>query len=383
MKILVGNNFLRKTGGTENYTYTLALELKRKGHNVEYFTFERGEISSLLEKAGIPFMSGERYDLILANHYTVVEKLCPYGYIIQTCHGYIPLLEQPSSLADAFVSISSEVRDHLQSKGYDSTIIMNGIDCNRFRPERPVSPSLTSVLSLCQSDVANDFIRKCCESIGVKFLCSNKHTDNVWSIEKMINQCDLVIGLGRSAYDAMACGRCVLSYDFRDYMGEFLGDGMLTPDNIQESLYCNCSGRGGRKKYDEKSFIEELGKYSPELANWSREFALKNLNIEKVVQQYISIYEHLEYKREFIALKSRMGELMDKHLHELQAAHESNQQQKEEIVNLQHRLDEMGQQMNDLRSVFAVKSKKHLQAIRLLLWLSIMLIVILLLLVLV
>ena len=87
MKILLGNNHLAKTGGTENYTFALALELKRQGHEVEYFTFEKGEISSLLEDKDIPFLSGNHYDLILANHNTVVEKLWTYGYLIQTCHG--------------------------------------------------------------------------------------------------------------------------------------------------------------------------------------------------------------------------------------------------------------------------------------------------------
>lgn len=65
MRILVGNNHLQKTGGTENYTYTLALELKRLGHEVEYFTFEKGEISDKLEQQGVPFMSWEYYDLML------------------------------------------------------------------------------------------------------------------------------------------------------------------------------------------------------------------------------------------------------------------------------------------------------------------------------
>jgi glycogen synthase len=41
MRILLANNHLMKTGGTENYIYALAVELKRRGHDVEYFTFKR------------------------------------------------------------------------------------------------------------------------------------------------------------------------------------------------------------------------------------------------------------------------------------------------------------------------------------------------------
>lgn len=311
MKILLGTHYLAKTGGTESYTYALAMELKRLGHDVEYFAIIKGEVSSMLEDKGVPYMSSEHYDLILANHYTVVEELWTYGYIIQTCHGNIAELEQPSPFADAFVSVSEEVRDHLQSRGFQSFVIPNGIDCNRFFPRKPVSQKLTTVLSLCQSEKANGFIRKCCESANIKFLQSNKYTDNVWSVEELINQSDLIIGLGRSAYDAMACGRAALVYDYRDYMGESLGDGMLTPENIQNSMYCNCSGRASRIHYDEKSFIAEMQKYSLELAAWSREYVLKKLNIEVAVRKYLDIYNGIEYREEFQSVKPRLSKALE------------------------------------------------------------------------
>ena len=308
MKILLGTHYLAKTGGTENYTYALAMELKRLGHDVEHFGIVRGKVSSLLEEQGIPFMSANHYDLILANHNTVVEKLWPYGYIIQTCHGTIPELEQPSPFADAFVGVSEEVKEHLRSQGFEATVIPNGIDCKRFYPKKPVSQTLTTVLSLCQSDIANDFIRKCCEQANVKFLHCNKYQNNVWSIEDVINQSDLVVGLGRSAYDAMACGRAVLVYDYSEkYMSEFLGEGMLTPENIEKSMSCNCTGKASRIKYDEQSFIAEMQKYSPDLAVWSREYALENLNIEVAAKKYLAVYESLsDYKQEFGRLKTRM-----------------------------------------------------------------------------
>lgn len=371
MKILVGNNHLAKTGGTENYTYTLAVELKRKGHDVEYFTFERGEVASLLEAEGIPFMSASHYDLILANHNTVIEKLWTCGYIIQTCHGSIPALEQPSPLADAHVAVSEEVKEHLQGKGFQAAaVIPNGIDCKRFCPRTPVAQTLTTVLSLCQSDVANDFIRKCCERAGVQFLQSNKFTDNVWKVEELINKSDLVVGLGRSAYDAMACGRCVLVYDYREYMGEFLGDGMLTPETIGRSITCNCSGRASRLHYDEQAFIREMQKYSPELAAWSREFALANLNIEQAADKYLSIRRGADYGQEYDSLKLRLKDIVEGLRKEKEATLDANRQQGEQIAACQ-------QQLSDSQAAYVAKGRKHLRAIRLLLWLNIALLLLL------
>ena len=368
MKILLGNNHLAKTGGTENYTFTLALELKRQGHEVEYFTFEKGEVSSLFEENGIPFMSAHHYDLILANHNTVVEKLWTYGYLIQTCHGYIPLLEQPSPFADAHVSVSEEVREHLLRNGYQSTVIPNGIDCNRFMPKTPVSEKLTTVLSLCQSETANAFIQKCCEACGVKFLQSNKHTDNVWSVEDIINKSDLVVGLGRSAYDAMACGRCVLVYDYREYMGEFLGDGMLTPESIGKSMLCNCSGRSGRLKYDEQTFIKEMQKYTPELAAWNREYALENLNIEKVAVTYLNLFRAGHMSKDNCDLKLHLKKILETSQEEKHTLQKENKLLEKQVADLQ-------QQLAETQNFYLSKGRKHLRAIRALLWLSIALII--------
>ncbi len=352
MKILLGTHYLAGTGGTENYTYALGVELKRLGHDVEHFAIVRGKTSILLEEKGIPFMSGEQYDLILANHTTVVEKLWPYGFIIQTCHGNIAELEQPSPYADLHVAVSEEVREHLQSKGYQTAaIIANGIDLGRFYPKKPVSPTLQTVLSLCQSDTANDFIRRCCEQENIRFLQSNKFTDNVWSVEDLINESDLVIGLGRLVYDAMACGRAVLVYDFREYMGEFLGDGMLTPESISRSMLCNCSGRASRLKYDEQAFINEMRKYSPELAAWSREYALKNLKIETAVEKYLDVYRNADIKRCYGAYKVRLFGNTDK---------EHRKQMQELLAHGQ-------QQVANLRAYYEAKSRKHFHAIRALL----------------
>ena len=372
MKILLGTHYLAKTGGTESYTFALAMELKRLGHDVEHFAIIRGEVSAMLEEKGVPFLSSDHFDLILANHYTVVEKLWPLGYVVQTCHGNIAELEQPSPYADAYVAVSEEVRKHLQSKGFQAAaVIANGIDCNRFFPKKPISQTLQTVLSLCQSDEANDFIRKCCEQANIRFLQSNKFTDNVWSIEDLINESDLVIGLGRSAYDAMACGRAVLVYDFRQYMGEFLGDGMLTPDSIERSLRCNCSGRANRLKFDEQTFIKEMQKYSPELGSWSREFALKNFNIEKAVEAYMDIYKGIDFKQELVALKKQMLDLKNTSARELEAVLDNN-------TKLQEQFAEQQQQAASLLASYEAKSRKHLRAIRALIWLSVALTVIIL-----
>ena len=298
MKILVGNNHLQRTGGTESYTYALATELKNLGHEVEYFTFVKGEVSDIFEQEGIPFMSQSSYDLILANHTTVVEKLHRYGYIIQTCHGTKPILEQPSPFADAHISVTGEIQEYLKTKGIQSTILHNGIDCKRFFPQKPISQHLSCVLSLSQSDKLNHFIKDCCDTMGIKFISCNKFSDNVWEIERKINEADLVVGIGRSLYDAMACGRCVISYDNRRYIKESIGDGYIDSNNIERAIFHNCSGRGIRKTFTKEQFIEELKKYNPGDGAWARQYALEHLNMAHSAAIYLSYYD--KYQQDIV-----------------------------------------------------------------------------------
>ena len=76
MNILIANNQLSYTGGTEKYTFALGEELKRRKFNVEYFTFKKGQMSRIIEeKLQIPFFNGRNYDLILANHNSTINKL--------------------------------------------------------------------------------------------------------------------------------------------------------------------------------------------------------------------------------------------------------------------------------------------------------------------
>lgn len=303
LNILVANQHLKRTGGTENYTYALALALKRLGHNVDYFCFDKGEVSDRLEESGIPFLSRHFYDLILANHIYPVRYLRFRGIIVQTSHGLLPELEQPSEYADYHVAVSAEIQNYINSLGFRCELINNGIDCSRFSPINKLSNKLTKVLSLCQSERANNIIKGCCEELKVSFVSLNKFTDNVWNVEKYINEVDLVIGIGRSLYDSMACGRCVISFDYRDYMDHPMGSGYLNGTNIQNSIYHNCTGREREGHYMTKDdLIKEMLKYDPTDGEWARQYSLSNLNIDRVVNRYLSFYSRKRVVLKYIKL---------------------------------------------------------------------------------
>jgi glycosyltransferase involved in cell wall biosynthesis len=290
--ILVANNHLVQVGGSETFTYTMIKELLSRDFDVEYFALVRGDFSEKLEKElNVKFKSKKKYDLILANHNTCVEALMGYGFIIQTCHGIYPQLEQPSICANFHVAISQEVQNHLAIKGFVSVIIMNGIDNSKFYSKKSINKELKNVLSLCQSEEANLFLKKICNNLNLKFTSIDKNSNPTWNIEDVINDSDLVIGLGRSAYEAMACGRPVIVFDKRAY-SESYADGYVT-NKLATSIINNCSGRFYKIKITDEIMVQELSKYNAADGEILRQYILDNMTVKFAVERYLNLFDSL------------------------------------------------------------------------------------------
>ncbi len=295
MRILVGNNTFSSPGGSETYNYALIEELVSLGHSVEAVArFGPGIVSEKINELGVPVYFEpvrNQYDLILLSHSSSIEMTKKArGFKVQTCHGIYPKLEQPVFGLDRYISISEEVQMHLAIKGFVSSIIRNGVDCNRFNSNKPINSKLTNVLSLAQHEEANRIIRGACDLIGCNLITCNKFTNWRWDIETLISEADLVITLGRGAYESMASGRNVLVFDCRDYQKtSYLGDGVITTDNVYDLIKNNCSGRFSKRQFTSESLANEMMLYSKDNGDKLRQFALGNLNIKDVAQQYIDL----------------------------------------------------------------------------------------------
>lgn len=292
--ILIATDRLTQYSGTETYTYALIEELvKRDKYHIEYFTLNKGFLSDKIEKDfNIRFCSKKKYDLILANHHTCVDYLYRKGFIIQTCHGIYPQLEQPSPKADAYVAISQEVQEYLAFKNLPSLIILNGINLKRFDIKEKISSKVQTILSLCHSIEANNLIREICMEKGLEYIEAFKYKDPVWDVENKINQADLVIGIGRSAYEAMACGRPVIIYDKRSYFSPY-GDGYIK-NILGLSIQHNCSGRYSKRLMTKIDILNEIQKYNPEDSIFFRNFAERELNIKYQTDKYLEFYAALK-----------------------------------------------------------------------------------------
>ena len=191
-----------------------------------------------------------------------------------------------------YVAISEEVKNHLFSCGFNSIIIHNGVDCERFSPKKKINENVKKILSLTQSDYLNDMLKRVCTKMNIELICLNKFINPIFNVEDVINEVDLVISLGRGTFESMACGRNVIILDKRPYVDRPpIGDGIVTRENIDNYIKNNCSGRFTNKVFGEVEIEAEIQKYDYRLGEFCREYALENFNIKKQVNKYISLIQ--------------------------------------------------------------------------------------------
>lgn len=297
MRILVADYELpNHPGGAENYSVAIIEQLVNLGHHVDSLSINPlGKLAQLINKLGVNTYThipkGSEYRLILASHKPTVQyirQLGIKGFLVQTCHGNNDANEPED--ADAFVSVSQEIKNRLQQKNIKSTLILNGINCDKFYPKIPISHKPERILSLCQSKKANKLIEEACQRIDATFRYRNKFFNPTFDIQDEINHADLVVTLGRGAYEAMSCGRSVVIFDQRSYMSdEPIGDGIIKPEYIEQLIKYNCSGRCLNRTFNVEGLINEFKQHDYYLGNFGRSYALKNLNIKTQVNKYLEL----------------------------------------------------------------------------------------------
>lgn len=262
MKILLTNNHLERLGGSETWVYTMAQELKRRGHQVGVYTKVKGFVSDLLKD--LLDDEPKDYDLALINHNSCIGVDAKYK--IFTSHGTVPELERPVEGADYYVAVNENVAEKYNLK----TIIKNPIDTELFKPTSEIKDKPETILAITDVKVELPNV-----------IYPNRYSMNM---PEMINRADLVISMGRGALEAMSCGRNVITWDKRPYW-EARGDGYL--DDFSK-LKGNVAGQYARTDIN---LEEEIKKYNKEQGKLNREYILENHDVRKIVDKYLEIYE--------------------------------------------------------------------------------------------
>jgi CheY-like chemotaxis protein len=300
MKILLVNHTLAYYAGSETFTYALALELTRLGHDVTCFSPRLGKLAERLAEQGIPVVGdladGPDHVDIIHSHHRHESLLAfaryPHTPMILVCHGVLPWQEQPLKARlniHRYVAVSEEIRDHLiRDHGIaagDIVILRNGVDLERFdcRVSIAPRPRQALVLSNYMPDSQRELVRRVCGRLGIAVREIGR-SRSVWNVEEEINRADVVFGLGRSALEAMACKRVVVVYDYNG------GDGLVTPGRFALLRRRNFSGRTFGKLYTEEELAEEILAYDPAIPEELYVSIKAEHDLRRMARQYTALY---------------------------------------------------------------------------------------------
>lgn len=283
MKILLTNFTLGSLGGTQTWVQTMAKELAELGHRIYLFAGD-GDYKVIATEY-TKFDPEIEYDLALINHNTCLSAMegVKIKKKIFTSHGILPELEQPIEGADIYVGVSEEVQANLEKQGYPAYVIRNPIDLtlylsNRMFTHFPQPLRKVMYMSNYQGGVL-DVIKEACANAGLELQVYGKN--NTVPALGAIQQADLVIGLGRTAYEAMACNKNVIVFDYNG------ADGFVTPESMIEFRKNNCSGRRYGIKLNANDLQQLFKKYDHKLQ--LRKYIEENNDVKKIVRQYLDL----------------------------------------------------------------------------------------------
>lgn len=286
MNILIALGHNRLTG-VSTFCYTLAQRLKQVGHNISFFLLRRETNNNLFENQCLQI--GPIYNHLNPpiNDYDVIffsDNLCQTvlkkytGQKMFIIHGFgestfVPNLNEEIDLISISPFLTRYYTEKYKDLNIKVTYFPNIIDFNLYFIKKPISSTLKKVLihdyrsGMKYKTIFEDLSKELKFELNIH--CSPN--EYIWNMCDIINDHDLVIGYGRSIYEAMACGRNIIVF------GKNGGDGFIDEFSFNESFDRNCSGwgihnleapiiGGDNNKLKEKLRLELL-KYSPNLSD--------------------------------------------------------------------------------------------------------------------
>lgn len=289
--------------GSETWTRTLALELKRQGHEVECYSTILGVIAQQLKKEGVECYSEipkKQYDAIISNHYEITKALrgaFSDTPIVSTIHGILHKLDKrilpeypAAGAADLFVAVSEEVQKKLKDDyGLDSVIIRNFFEINPGHlNERPKKILFNSNYNK-KTDPLVEAVWQVAQHYEAEFLALGELFYATPNIGAAIADSDIVFGIGRSVLEGVAQGKLGVVH------GRWGTGGVVCQENIERLRWFNFSGRNNQDQWLSKDeLISEIDKYYNQInAGWAVAYMRQNHNVVTAAQEYIKLCESL------------------------------------------------------------------------------------------
>lgn len=333
LNILVGNNTLDITAGSETATLTLAAEFIRLGHSVTGYSPQLGFIALEMEKLGISCISelktdkpnlkfelGLKEDLdlkpdvIICSHYGISKSLraaFPTTPMIVTVHGILHKNPETNEIwpehpyldgkVDQFIATSPEVQGLLLGVyNLDAEVIFNAFNLEKFKWE-PILPRGEDLkydkpkMFLINTNYAGaeseevKIIKDVATHYGAQVKAVGGNFAPSWNIEDVIKDCDVVVGMGRSLLEGFCMGKIALCN------GRWGTGGVVTAESYKAISETNFSGRNSQGKLATPDEIVQMidAALNPDQLVWQLKTVAENHDVRVAAQKYLTIAEKL------------------------------------------------------------------------------------------
>lgn len=317
MKILLTNIWLHHRGGTEVYVRDLAIELHRRGHQVEVFTPMLGPVSESIQFEGIHTCDNPEEltlepDLIHGHHFgPTMEVLNRFRDVpaIYVLHDKRYQGDTPphSRRILRFVAVDAICRQKLIDFGVSSksiTTLLNWVDTTKFKQRDVFSdiPAKALVLSNYAKKDPDNYVHRvleACKECGIPVdVIGLGFGTNTNSPQDELLKYDLIFAKGKSAIEALASGAGLIVCDFHG-----LG-GMVQPDNYEFFRANNFGMNTMKQPHDVNAIVAEIGKFNAlnnkHLSNRIRKEADLSTYVDALLRLYQKAIRTYKVKKFFI-----------------------------------------------------------------------------------
>lgn len=291
--------------GVSTFNVALAEQLRRHGHQVAIAILRKETPYPLLQQklaeakllaTSDPRTNSSHTHRVYSDVLTLREDARFSGKRLFVAHGLGEELLEPTAQdaekIDHLFCVSPFMHRHYAAKfpQLSSSFLPNLVDTDRFAfaPTRP-AVKMALVNDRRTSNAYLDHLLALSKRLRILFVPVSELNFgySVWEMEKVLARFDLVLAYGRSAYEAMSCGRNVIVF------GQNGGDGFVSPASFPAMFDRNCSGWGTRKLSMSapdvwERLAEELARFDPAAGAANRQLAIEHVGAARAVERFLA-----------------------------------------------------------------------------------------------
>lgn len=241
MELVLATHKLADPGGAQTYAVTVAEQLARLGHSVTLYTRELGAVAELARERALRVtarsdeLPGDADGVITGVDRSLTLELAaryPQAARVFVVHGsedvHLPPPVPGAVVATIVLNDLHATRAAACAGAGEVVRMRQPVDLRRFSPcgrprERPARVLLLG--NYHQSSAGRvQMLREAWAEAGLEWLEAGGDTQTL-DVPKAIAEVDVVVGYGRSALEAMACGRPTYVHDHSG------SEGWITPES--------------------------------------------------------------------------------------------------------------------------------------------------------